>query len=260
MSGVHGRVIHAIGEAIVSGRLPPGDLLPRESDLVERFGVSRTAVREAVKVLAAKGLLETRQRVGTRIRPREQWNHFDPEIAAWHLSEGFSADFIRDLIELRQINEPAAARLASSRATFEDVALIESAYEAMAASTNDAIAYAEADVNFHMSVFAASHNNLLSSLSFTVRRILEITFKLHQESKAPKGYSVEQDLALHRAVLDEISRGEPDRAAEAMSNVVAAAKRDLIQASRHQGRGTKAPARNQKPIELRRRDNRRSAT
>ena len=230
MRGIHGRIIQAIGEAIVSGRYRPGDLMPRESDLVEEFGASRTAVREAIKVLAAKGLIETRQKVGTRVRPQEQWNHFDPEIIAWRLGGGFNDDFIRDLIELRQITEPAAARLAASRATLSDIAELEAALRKMEASKGDPEAYAKADTAFHMKVFLASHNNLVASFSYTIRQILEATFKLHQSSKGPSAYGDDEDIAFHRAVLERISRGEPERAAEAMSDVIAAAKRDLVRA------------------------------
>ena len=228
MRGIHGRVIQTIAKAIVLGRYIPGTLLPRESDLVRQLNASRTAVREAIKVLAAKGLVETRQKLGTRVRPQEQWNHFDPEIIAWRLAAGFSDSFIRDLIELRQITEPAAARLAASRATLADIASIEAALRDMQASQNDPAAYAKADVVFHMKIFMASHNNLMASLSFTIRQILEITFKLHQASKGPSAYSLAEDITFHAAVLDRISRGEPELAAEAMLNVIAAAKRDLV--------------------------------
>src|SRR5215468_7125056 len=157
LRGIHGRVVNAIGEAIVKGRYRPGTLLPREPELIAKFGVSRTALREALKVLAAKGLVETRQRVGTRVRPPEQWNHFDPEITAWQLADGFRDGFVHDLIEFRQTMEPAAARLAAIRASPEDIADIAAALEAMeeGAARNDPAAYAEADASFHIRIFLA---------------------------------------------------------------------------------------------------------
>jgi len=163
-----GRVVGSIGEGIIKGRYPPGSLLPREPELIAKFGVSRTALREALKVLAAKGLVETRQRVGTRVRSQEQWNHFDPEITGWNLANGFRDGFVHDLIEFRQITEPAAARLAARRASVKDLAAIAAALEGMqvAAAEKDPAAYAEADARFHICVFLASHNNLMASLSF----------------------------------------------------------------------------------------------
>jgi GntR family galactonate operon transcriptional repressor len=232
MRGIHRHVVQTIGGAIVHGRYKPESLLPHESELAKEFKVSRTAVREAMKVLAAKGLIETRRKRGTLVRAEMQWNHFDPEIITWRLAVGFDDDFIRDLIELRQIAEPAAAKLAATRATLGDIAAIEGALHEMEKNRNDPAAYAAADFAFHISIFMASHNKLIASLSHSVGQMLEITLKLHQLFKGASAYTPEEDIAFHSAVLDRISRGEPELAAEAMSNVVAAAKRDLIHARR----------------------------
>ena len=225
LRGIHGWVVSSIGEGIIKGRYPPGSLLPREPELIAKFEVSRTALREALKVLAAKGLVETRQRVGTRVRPQEQWNHFDPEITAWQLGNGFRGGFVRDLIEFRQINEPAAARLAAMRATARDLAAMEAG-----AATADPVAYAEADARFHICVFLASHNNLMASLSFTIRQILETTFKLHQATKGARSYGFVEDVSFHRRVFEKIGRRQPEAAAKAMSRLVAAAEHDLTAA------------------------------
>ncbi|HEY8016431.1 MAG TPA: FadR/GntR family transcriptional regulator [Dongiaceae bacterium] len=232
MRGIHGRVVGSIGEGIIKGRYPPGSLLPREPELIAKFGVSRTALREALKVLAAKGLVETRQRVGTRVRSQEQWNHFDPEITGWNLANGFRDGFVHDLIEFRQITEPAAARLAAQRASVKDLAAIAAALEAMqaAAAEKDPAAYAEADARFHICVFLASHNNLMASLSFTIRQILETTFKAHQTTKGAKAYGFTEDLAFHRRVLEKISRRQVEAAGKAMSLLVTAAEHDLTTA------------------------------
>jgi DNA-binding FadR family transcriptional regulator len=229
LRGIHGRVVGSIGEAIVKGRYRPGTLLPREPELIAKFGVSRTALREALKVLAAKGLVETRQRVGTRVRPQERWNHFDPEITAWQLGDGFREGFVHDLIEFRQMTEPAAARMAATRASAKDIAAITTALEGMqeGANRNDATAYAEADASFHIRIFLASHNNLMATLSFAIRQILETTFRAHQTTKNAAFYSFTEDLALHRRVLEKIGRRQPEAAAKAMAQLVTAAGRDL---------------------------------
>ena len=112
---LHGQVAHEIGRRIVSGAVAEGEFLPRESELAEQFGVSRQAVREALKVLAAKGLVTSRRRAGTFVVPRANWNLLDPDVIAWHPPEKFSPAFLRDIIELRRLIEPAAAAFAAER-------------------------------------------------------------------------------------------------------------------------------------------------
>src|SRR5213594_3545034 len=127
---LHGRVVHAIGRRILSGDLRPGDLLPAEPDL----GASRTVVREAVKVLAAKGLVESRPKTGTRVRSRDAWNLLDPDVLAWQ-QDGADGDgtesLLRKMTEVRRIIEPAAAELAAARADARDVAALERALKEM---------------------------------------------------------------------------------------------------------------------------------
>jgi DNA-binding FadR family transcriptional regulator len=199
---------------------------------VNRFAVSRTVVRETVRAFAAKGLVETKQKVGSRARSRDHWNHLDAEVACWRLAAGFDDGFVRDLIELRQVLEPAAASLAASRATLKDIASIGSALRAMesAARLDDHVAHAEADLSFHPGIFTASHNDLTASLSSTMRQILEMTYKYFQSSKRPDAFSQEEDTALHTAVFEHISRGESELASQSMLRLIAAAKLGLAQA------------------------------
>src|SRR5262249_18820510 len=99
---LHGQVAHDIGAQILRGDLGPGDVLPNEADFSARLKVSRTALREAIKVLAAKGLVESRPKTGTRVRPRGEWNLLDPDVLAWQLAAGPVESFVADLFELRQ--------------------------------------------------------------------------------------------------------------------------------------------------------------
>src|SRR5207244_4849669 len=112
---LHGRVAHEIGRRIVSGAIAEGSLLPRESELAAEHQVSRQAIREALKVLAAKGLVASRRRAGTRVRARAFWNLLDPNVLAWHPAGNVDPTFLNDLVELRQLIEPAAAELAARR-------------------------------------------------------------------------------------------------------------------------------------------------
>jgi DNA-binding FadR family transcriptional regulator len=117
---LHGQVAHKIGRRIAEGSISTGALLPREAELASQFGVSRQAIREALKVLAAKGLVASRRRTGTHVLPRSSWNLLDPDVLAWHPPERVPRDLLKDLIELRFLIEPAAAEAAASRASPED--------------------------------------------------------------------------------------------------------------------------------------------
>src|SRR5437660_12133093 len=117
--GLHGAVVHEIGVRIIRGDLTPGEPLPTEDELGSQLGASRTVLREAVKVLAAKRLVESRPKTGTRVRPRRDWNLLDPDVLAWQVEAGADADFLAQALEIRRMIEPAAARLAAERATGE---------------------------------------------------------------------------------------------------------------------------------------------
>lgn len=233
ISGVQGRVITEIGKAIVSGRFPPGALLPREAELLTEFGASRPSMREAMKVLAAKGLIEMRQKVGTRVRSRDLWNMFDTDILAWHQSVGpdgaKASEALHDLATLREVIEPATARLAAGRSTKEDLSRIERALDRMQAATHDLARYAEADVEFHMAVFAASHNIMLASFSHIVGDILKRSFHIQQARYADDRRAVEDNILMHRKVFSAIRRGDGDAAHQAMLKVVITG-RDLLTA------------------------------
>src|SRR6266511_2077717 len=131
--GLHGAVVHEIGVRILRGELKPGDALP-DNGLVDEPAVSRTVVREAVKVLAAKRLVESKPKTGTRVRPRRDWNLLDPDVLAWQLEAGLDRRFLEDALELRRLIEPQAARLAAERATEDQVAVLALAHEQMEAA------------------------------------------------------------------------------------------------------------------------------
>jgi hypothetical protein len=148
-------------------------LLPREDDLAVELGVSRTSIREAVKVLSAKGLLQARQRVGVRVRDRDDWNLLDPQVLSWHPDVGHDEALITSLIEARRIIEPAAAALAAKRATAADLARIEQAYLGMERNLRTNLeACCDADLKFHVGVIAASHNIVLKGLTGTIEPAL----------------------------------------------------------------------------------------
>jgi DNA-binding FadR family transcriptional regulator len=154
---------HELGRRIVTGACRPGEVLPNEEELCRAMGVSRSALREAVKVLAAKGLLDSRQRTGTRVRAPEHWHQLDPDVLAWR-SESGDPRWAAQVAELRRIVEPAAAALAARRRTPAQLEAIEAAHAALLAAGESA-PKGVAAVQFHAAVFAAAGNPLLGSLA-----------------------------------------------------------------------------------------------
>ncbi|MFT4123440.1 MAG: FadR/GntR family transcriptional regulator [Microbacteriaceae bacterium] len=228
MRGRQGEVIDAIGRQIISGRYRPGDLLPREAELTAEHEVSRTSVREAMRVLAAKGLVDIRQKVGTRVRPQDLWNVFDTDILRWHSDVGLGEVIMRDLVEVRQIMEPAAARLAAGRAGMTDLRRISDALRAMDASTGSVDAYAHADVEFHLAVYGATHNVLMRQFGNVIGDFMYLSFTIQQAVTDPARLS--DDVASHTEIYRAIDRGEGERAAEAMFDAVLDGKNSLIEA------------------------------
>jgi DNA-binding FadR family transcriptional regulator len=230
LRGLQGQLIMKLGQEIVGGTYLPGTVLPREAELMQAYGASRTSIREATKVLAAKGLVETRQKVGTRVRARDQWNIFDADVLSWHTLDGFDPDILKDLIEMRQLVEPPAARFAAGRATLDDLARIADACDAMRGAVGDMVAYARADVSFHMAVFAASHNALLKRFAHTVANFLQVSFRIQQAALDPKTERWEDDLATHVEIADAINRGDAAAAEDAMLRAILDGKAHLQKA------------------------------
>ncbi|HJP79117.1 MAG TPA: FadR/GntR family transcriptional regulator [Pseudonocardiaceae bacterium] len=212
---MHGRVVEWLGLRIVSGEYEPGTQLPNEADLADRLGVSRGGVREAVKALAAKGLVEPRPRLGTRVLARADWNLMDRDVIEWH---GRNADpgFLRDLFNLRRMIEPEAAREAAANATEDQLAALAAAYEGMARNApnlpGSEDAFVAADLAFHLTLLRASGNQLVEQLG----RLLEtgLHHALEVNSHLPGG--VAATLPLHKSVLAAVRNGKPNAASKAM--------------------------------------------
>ena len=168
---LHGQVVNELGRRIVSGTYPVGGLLPNEELLGAELAVSRTALRESIKVLAAKGLLESRPRVGTRIRDRSLWNVLDPDVLAWQCAVGANAEFLRHLAEMREIIEPAAASLASVRRSETQLSVIRDALQQMERAA-DVDEWVRADVAFHTAILQATNNPLLMPLAALINSAL----------------------------------------------------------------------------------------
>lgn len=230
IKNVHGNTLDALGEAIVAGRYPPGSTVPPEPTLCEELGVSRTVVREAVKSLAAKGLVTTGPKVGTRVLASDQWNWFDPSVVAWQSKVGLTREYLRDLQELRRVVEPAAVRMAAQRATREDVAELEQAYAGMKHAIEEGGDYVTYDLRFHQGLLKACHNRMLIQMSKALAALLRTSFEISTSRKdGPR-----QSLPLHRAVLDAVAAHQPALAEKAILVLIDGASEDieLVLASR----------------------------
>ncbi len=231
--GIHGQIVQSIGQDIVVGILKPQERLPGDAALMARFGASRTALREAMKVLAAKGLIEARQRAGTRVRPREDWDLLDPDVLSWHTPDSLSEAFIADLVELRELLEPMAARLAASRATGADLERIEAGYRGMevAAAARDYEGFYTADTDFHVAVLTASHNQLVQRLAGIIGTVLGLGFQLQKQARI----DLTAGLPAHYDVLAGIRDRDPRRAERGMRESIGIGKRTLaLRRARHQ--------------------------
>ena len=227
-AGVHGEVVRRLGLGILEGSWPPGARLPNETELCELYRVSRTALREAVRFLAAKGLIEARPRLGMVVRSRESWNLLDPELLAWQRDWGtFDAALVRSLLEARRVIEPAAAALAAERATSADLARIEAALLGMIQNLpGDLDACCKADVAFHREILAASHNIVFRQLAGTIGAALEATFRISTELSR----SYERTIEAHRDVLEAIRMRNRGTAEARMRALIDVAQADLAPA------------------------------
>ncbi len=222
---VHGHTVDYLGSAIVAGRFGSAGVLPPEPMLCEQLGVSRTVIRESVKSLVAKGLIQTGPKVGTRVRPSSHWNWFDPDVIGWQARAGLTPEFVRDLQDLRLIMEPAAIRLAARRATAQDVAEIEAAYGGMVDAVAHGGDYVRHDLMFHQGLIRASHNRMLEKMDQALGALLRTSFEI---SSAKKNGS-RDSLPMHRAVLDAVIAHDADRAEQAIILLIEDAHKDMAQ-------------------------------
>ena len=215
--GLHGAIVHDIGVRILRGELRPGDPLPTEEELGGEPGVSRTVLREAVKVLAAKRLVESRPKTGTRVLPRREWNLIDPDVLAWRLEANPDEEFYADVVELRRIVEPEAAALAAVRATDAEREELAESFDAMrrALADDDAEAYLVADLRFHSILLEACHNELLEQMAAMLRAVFRALFIRTSTSTTSAAA-----LPVHGAVLDAIRARDPAGAQEATRTLI----------------------------------------
>lgn len=220
--GLHGQMVELMGARIVHGHYAAGAPLYAEA-LETEFDVSKTVVREAMRVLAAKGLVETRQRRGTVVLPRERWSLLDSDVLRWRGGQAPDFAFLENLAEVRGIVEPAAARLAAHRRTDEDLSRLDEALEAMSVAGPQTIAMA--DVRFHRAILEAAHNELLTQMEVVLAAGLQLRDEFVHVSSAAA-----DSIPAHRALLEAIRAGDADLAAATVDALLAQATEDLVAA------------------------------
>ncbi len=241
IKNVHGNTVDHLGEAIVAGRYAAGASIPPEPLLGEELGVSRTVVREAVKSLVAKGLLTTGPKVGTRVLASDHWNWFDPDVVIWQSKAGLTREFLRDLQDLRRVVEPAAVRMAAERATAQDIAEIELAYEGMRSAVEEGGDYVAYDLRFHQGLLRACHNRMIVQMSKALSALLRTSFEISTTRKdGPRN-----SLPMHRAVVDAVVARQPAKAERAILVLIDSAREDIeaVLASRRRLPKLDTPAR-----------------
>ncbi len=212
----HGAIAQKLGIAILSGEYTPGHVLDAEVIASEALDVSRTAYREAVQVLTAKGLVESRPKTGTRVLPRDRWNLLDPDVLAWAFVGEPDIEFIRGLFELRAIVEPAAAALAAVRHDDSDVSLMGQALDAMERHTLASEEGRAADRDFHTAILRATRNDALIVLSSSIGAAVNWTTQFKQRARALPRNPVPD----HRRVYDAIAARDAEGAGRAMRTLV----------------------------------------
>jgi DNA-binding FadR family transcriptional regulator len=209
---LHGRVAHRLATAILRGDYAPDSILPREAELMETFGVSRTVLREALRTLTSKGLIESRPRVGTRVRPKRAWNLLDVDVLDWYSRVAEPMAFALNLQEMREMIEPYAASLAAASYTDDTFYALAASHEAMVAARN-VDEWVRADLRFHLSVLTACSNELLIPLGTLIERTLEAQLRLN----AKRADVFNASLAEHTAVFEAIRDRDPAAARAAMA-------------------------------------------
>ena len=197
---IHQDIARRIGIAILSGKHAPGSAFSGEIENSEALGVSRTAYREAMRILTAKGLLESRPRAGTHVTPRSRWNLLDPEMLAWMFSGEPDPEFIRDLFELRGIIEPAAAALAAQRRSENQVAAMRVALDSMEELGLSVEAGQAADREFHRLILEASSNEALIALAGSVGAAVQWTTRYKRRADPNPRDPVPEHIALWEAI------------------------------------------------------------
>lgn len=219
--GIHGSTVELLGSRIVAGTMKPGDVLDLEA-LGAELDVSKTALREALKVLTSKGLVDARQRKGTFVRRRDTWNVLDSDVILWHRKAEQARAVLTDLAEVRAIIEPGAAALAALRRTDADCEELEAALQEMRAAVGtDPDTATAADLRWHRALLRATHNEMLARVEHIIEPGLQLRDSLVHD------HGPDDPVPSHEAVTQAVCDGDSERAGQAASDLLRKASEDL---------------------------------
>jgi DNA-binding FadR family transcriptional regulator len=215
----HTFVINEIGQGIVTGRFPIGSILASDAAMMETYGVSRTVLREALKTLEAKGMIEARPKVGTRVSPASRWNFFDPQVLSWHFDAKPDARFFESLFDVRQALELQAVQLACARRTAEHVRILKYWLHQMELAEDNLEGLGLSILEIHRAVAESSGNSLLRS----VVGIVELTLALALKSLGTDDRSAyhKASLEAHQSLVQSVEKNLVEHAQEAMTQSIA---------------------------------------
>ena len=220
----HSYVINEVGRAIVAGEMPVGSSLPGDAEMMLRFGVSRTVLREALKTLEAKGLVEARAKVGTRVLPQSRWNLFDRQVLGWKLESGPSPAFLRDFQIVRESLEVQAARLAALHREAEHIRLLNYWMNQRIMLTHQPEPFALAEFEIHRVIAEASGNPFLraSSAIMEFGVAFDVLSRLAEDRAAPTEGLASARAPQYETLIRAIDQGQPDSAAIVMAELLTA--------------------------------------
>ncbi len=244
--GVLGDAVAEMGQRIVAGEWQPGEAIPREPDLCAELGISRSIIREAMRVLGAKGLVRSRTSDGTRVTPHSEWRQLDPDVMDWRIRAGDTHSLLRDLLTVRLVMEPGIVRTATLLAD-------DAARERVAATWAEKVAvyttpdpdeaerrnrFIETDLAFHRAFLEATGSQLLEQLFSVIKTALRLLIDMQMRAR---GYEtemigMEESHELHEAVFHAFIARDADAAQTAMQRVIEAATADA-----HDGMAAQLP-------------------
>ncbi|WP_074012301.1 FadR/GntR family transcriptional regulator [Candidatus Sodalis sp. SoCistrobi] len=218
------RIIHEVGQQIISGKYIPGSGLPPEAELCEEFSTSRNIIREVLRSLTAKRLIEIIRYRGAFVTARNKWNYLDSDVLQWVLACDYDPRLIASMTEVRNLVEPTIARWAAERATSGELAMIEEALNGMITNHNNRDAFNEADIRFHEAVLNAVHNPVLQQLGVAISSLQRAVF---ERTYMPDEGNMPRTLREHQNLYDAIRHQDSDAAEQAALTMIASSTQRL---------------------------------
>ena len=234
---LNAQLVDALGQRIIDGHYKESEQLPVEADLCEEFGVSRSIMREATKILSAKGLLTSRPRIGTVVRERRHWNLLDTTVLGWITKSMKPESYLDMMFEARMTIEPRSSAIAAEKATQADIRCIKQAYNDMAAAATLEESL-EPDIRFHQAIMDATHNDIIRYMGYTLHSTLAVSIQL--TSWHPDIHFAA--LPRHEAIYLAIAKREPQTALEATRELLQESRKDFDGRTTSGKKKTKAKA------------------